>query len=85
MRLTHSERSILVAMSHGVLLRSHRELEGRKMFRLHEANGRKEPAELGDVQRLRAAGLIDSNKKFPVATFWLTDKGKLLLKRRDGY
>ena len=72
-------------MSRGTLLRSHRELDGRKMFRLHQANGRWEPADSDDVHRLRAAGLIDSNKKFPVATFWLTDKGKLVVARQDKY
>ena len=78
MRLSRSEQSILSAMSHGALLRSHRELDGQKMFRLHLANRQREPADFDDVHRLRDAGLIDSNKKFPVATFWLTDKGKLL-------
>ena len=68
-------------MSRGSLLKSHREIDGRKMFRLHQPDGRWQPAKADDVRRLRAAGLIDSNKKFPVATFWLTDEGRQLLGR----
>jgi hypothetical protein len=82
-RLTRSDKAILLAMSKGALLRSHRELDGHKMFRLHQANGHEEPAGRHDVQHLREAGLIDSNKKFPVATFWLTDKGKTLAGQGD--
>ncbi len=84
MRLTASERAILVAMSRGSLLRSHRYLDGQKMFRLHGLDGRWEPIAFNTVHRLREAGLIDSNKKFPVATFWLTEEGKLITSPTEG-
>jgi len=75
-RLTRSEQAIVLAISRGDLLKSHREVDGNKMFRLHQANGNWQPVSSDDVLHLRAAGFIDSNKKFPVATFWLTDKGR---------
>ncbi len=59
-------------MSCGELLRSHRDIDGNKTFRLHQTGGQWRPVGADDVHQLRAAGLIDSNKKFPVATFWLT-------------
>jgi hypothetical protein len=82
-RLSRTEHAILSAMSRGALLRSHRELDGQKMFCLHLADGGEEPADAHDVHRLREVGLIDSNKKFPVATFWLTSKGKLQAGQND--
>jgi hypothetical protein len=62
-------------MAKGVMLRSHRDVEGNKTFLLHE--GTEQPVQVRphDVHKLREIGLIDSNKKFPVATFWLTDAG----------
>lgn len=84
MRLNASERAILVVMSQGSMLRSHRDLDGHKMFRLHGVDGQWEPVDANVVHRLREAGLVDSNKKFPVATFWLTDKGKLLISPTEG-
>jgi len=75
-RLSASERAILAAMRHGSLLRSHRDMDGQKLFRLHSAEGPLERVDAEDVHHLRQLGLIDSNKKFPVATFWLTDKAR---------
>lgn len=73
MHLSQSQQDILQAMSRGVLLKSHRDIEGNKAFRLHRTGGQSRQISGDDVHKLRAAGLIDSNKKFPVATFWLTD------------
>jgi hypothetical protein len=70
--LSQAQREILEAMTRGELLRSHRDIEGNKAFRLHQTGGQWRPVNADDVHKLRAAGLIDSNKKFPVATFWLT-------------
>jgi hypothetical protein len=78
-RLSRSEQAIILAISQGALLKSHREVDGRKMFRLHEPSGNWQPVSSRDVRRLRAAGLLDSNKKFPVATFWLTNEGRRTL------
>jgi hypothetical protein len=62
-------------MSRGELLRSHRDIDGNKAFRLHGREGEWRAVSPADVDKLRGAGLIDSNKKFPVATFWLTVAG----------
>ncbi|UCG23089.1 MAG: hypothetical protein JSW55_13100 [Chloroflexota bacterium] len=74
--MNRSEQAIISAISRGELLKSHREVDGSKMFRLHQADGRWQSVSAKDVRRLRTAGLIDSNKKFPVATFWLTEIGR---------
>ncbi|MGD2077194.1 MAG: hypothetical protein PVH18_02350 [Chloroflexota bacterium] len=63
-------------MSRGEALRSHRDIEGNKYFRLHQPDGDWREVNANDVHALRAARLIDSNKKFPVATFWLTEGGR---------
>ncbi len=68
-------------MLRGELLRSHRDIEGNKAFRLHQIGDQWRPVSADDVHKLRAAGLIDSNKKFPVATFWLTEAASKLLSR----
>ena len=84
MRLNRSEQAIISAISRGELLKSHRKVDGNKMFRLHLADGRWRAVRSEEVLYLRAAGFIDSNKKFPVATFWLTDKGRRLLNPQNG-
>jgi hypothetical protein len=60
-------------------LKSHRDIEGNKMYKLHPLEGPEQivPAEVVDA--LVEHGLIDSNKKFPAATYWLTEKGKALV------
>jgi hypothetical protein len=78
MTLTSSQRQLLRAIAGGTFLKAHRDLEGNKTFQLHPRQGRAERVERADVEALVAAGLIDSNKKFPAATFWLTEKGAAL-------
>ena len=80
MKLTPTQVELLRAMAHGLILKSHRDLEGRKEYRLHSLDGRSAGVIWEDVEALQAAGLIDSNKKFPTATYWLTDTGRALLK-----
>ena len=63
-------------MAGGWTLKAHRYLDGRKEYRLHSLEGTSEAVAPETVQALSEAGLIDSNKKFPAATFWLTDKGR---------
>ena len=60
-------------MDHGLTLKSHRDLEGHKEYRLHDLHGQSAVVSWEDVENLQSAGLIDSNKKFPSATYWLTD------------
>ncbi len=63
-------------MGSGWTLKAHRDIEGRKEFRLHPLEGEAEAVDGAAVARLVAQGLIDSNKKFPAATFWLTEAGR---------
>lgn len=78
MKLTASQRRILQAVGQGWTLKAHRDLEGGKAYRLHSLDpaGSAEEVAAADVQALVTGGWIDSNKKFPAATFWLTPAGK---------
>ncbi len=70
---------MLQFMSSGLRLKDHRDIEGRKTFVLHREDDSGEPVNEADVDALVSAGLISSNKKFPAATYWLTEQGKALL------
>jgi flagellar motor protein MotB len=72
--------ALLQSISAGLRLKDHRDIEGRKTFVLHREDDSGEPANEADVNALVDAGLISSNKKFPAATYWLTDNGTTLLK-----
>lgn len=75
--LSRAEKEVLVALGTGWTLKSHRYLDGRKEYRLH-------PLDEGDAREvawetmegLRERALIDSNKKFPAATYLLTERGQ---------
>ncbi len=64
------------AIAAGRTLKVQRDLDGRKLYQLHSLDGRTEAVEAQTVASLVARGLIDSNKKFPAATFWLTPLGQ---------
>lgn len=70
---------MLLALASGCALKSHRYLDGRKVYRLHALDRPAEMVRRATVDRLIKRRLIDSNKKFPAATFWLTDQGKELV------
>ena len=76
MPLTPAQAELLQALARGLTLKSHRDLEGHKEFRLHATGGQSTLVAWEDVEALQSAGLIDSNKKFPAATFWLTGAGR---------
>lgn len=71
--------ALLLAMASGLRLKDHRDIDGRKSFMLHREDDSGEPVDKSDVEALMDAGLISSNKKFPAATYWLTDAGQRLL------
>jgi hypothetical protein len=77
--LSSAQQHILLAVADGVFLKAHRDLDGRKIFQLHPLTGSPEEVDGADVLALTEAGLLDSNKKFPAATFWLTDRGRALI------
>jgi hypothetical protein len=71
--------ALLQSMANGLRLKDHRDIEGRKTFVLHREDDSGESVSEADVNALVDAGFISSNKKFPAATYWLTDAGKALL------
>ena len=75
--MTPSERQVLRAIAAGWTLKAHRELDGAKIYRLHPLDDSSpQEVEQTTVEFLRREGLIDSNKKFPAATYLLTEKGQ---------
>lgn len=78
MTLSAEHRRLLLALAAGHTLKAHRDIEGHKEFRLYHTDGPTEIIPRRYVDDLAEQGLIDSNKKFPAATFWLTEKGKTL-------
>lgn len=77
MTISSSQQQVLVAMSAGWTLKAHRYLDGRKEYRLHALDGASEIIRPEIVETMAERGWIDSNKKFPAATFWLTEQGRL--------
>jgi uncharacterized protein YjhX (UPF0386 family) len=75
MKLSKAHWRVLRAMAAGERLKAHRSIEGEKVFRLHPLDGAPHPVERAVVETLVRHGLIDSNKKFPTASFWLTPQG----------
>ncbi len=78
--LSESQRQIIFKMAQGMRLKDHRDIEGNKRFVIYAPDGRGDCVAREDVEALVDAGLISSNKKFPSATYWLTEAGKALVK-----
>ena len=77
--LAGEQLRILNAVAAGWTLKAHRDLEGGKAYRLQPLDGPTEAVRAEAVLGLVERGLLDSNKKFPAATFWLTDQGRQTL------
>jgi hypothetical protein len=78
--LTKEERQILQFMQMGWTLKSHRYLNGSKVYRLHSLGGEAVEVRNGVVAGLLRRGLLHSNQKFPAATFLLSDRGEQVLR-----
>lgn len=77
MALRGVEHQLLEVMAEGAALKSHRDVEGHKIYLLHRLGaGSPSPISATVVETLYRQGLIESNQKFPVATYLLTDRGK---------
>ncbi len=76
---TPAQVELLQAIASGLTLKSHRDLEGNKEYRLHTPAGQSVIVVWEVVEGLQSAGLIDSNKKFPSASYWLTGAGRAYL------
>jgi hypothetical protein len=70
-------------MASGSTLKVHRYLDGTKEYRLQALDRAAAIVERSDVEVLQEQGLLDSNKKFPAATFWLTAAGRARLDSSD--
>ncbi len=76
MNLSQEQQGVLVALIEGSGLKAHRYLDGAKIYRLHSlSDDTVQEISSDTIERLRNAGLIVSNMKFPVATYMLTPKG----------
>ena len=73
------ELALLQKIAAGFLLKSHRDLDGQKVYKLWSPAGPEEVVAYSVVQKLLSQKLITTNQKFPAATFLLTSKGKKLL------
>jgi hypothetical protein len=77
MRLGRQEKEVLRALVSGYQLKSHRYLDGQKIYTLHDtATDATRPVRVTTVDRLRDLGLIVGNMKFPAATYMLTIEGE---------
>jgi hypothetical protein len=74
--LTGEQMRILRAVAGGWTLKAHRDVEGGKIYRLYPLEGPAEVVRAEAVLGLVERGLLDSNKKFPAATFWLNERGQ---------
>ncbi|MCL4504913.1 MAG: hypothetical protein M1434_11175 [Chloroflexi bacterium] len=84
MHLVNIHKQLLLAMASQGFLKAHRDIEGKKVYILHPLEGGEEIIPSTAVEYLVEHGLIDSNKKFPAATFWLTEKGKQFVAQLHG-
>ncbi len=78
-RLSAQERELLIMLVQGGALKAHRDLNGGKEHRLQQLDGVVHGVPARTVGKLRRRGLIASNKKFPAATYLLTDRGRQLV------
>lgn len=83
--LSKKQKALLAKIANGETLKSHRHLDGRKVYLLHPLNGKPAAVSPRAVQSLVRHGMLSSNQKFPVATFYLTPKGAAITEkfRRD--
>jgi len=78
MKLSPAQRDVLLAIAGGARLKSHRDIDGHKRFRLHAVEGPPRTLRRATVESLLRRGLLGSNQKFPAATLWLTESGRRL-------
>ena len=84
MKLSKMQANALQALISGATLKSHRYLDGTKLYKLRALDGLETTVRWATVQALKERGLIDSNKKFPAATYLLTEKGRQVAERLSG-
>ena len=83
MKLSKEEENLLRYLIKGDMLKSHRDIDGNKLYKLHPLAGPPIVINSRVVDKLKKRGLIGSNQKFPAATYLLTEKGKQQAKRLE--
>ena len=76
--VSNAQKRIIRALKNGSTLKSHRYLDGTKIYQLHHLDGTGTTMRQKTVAILRLRGFIQGNHKFPAATYVLTEKGKQL-------
>lgn len=81
--ITAKQKQLMIRIAAGWTLKSHRYLDGEKLYRLYPPEPEGEPEEVAfrDVQKLLRKRLLTTNQKFPAATFLLTTKGQKLISK----
>jgi hypothetical protein len=74
-----AEEALLRALLDGAVLKVHRTVDGAKVHQLHCHGEPPRAVEAATVRRLEAQNLIQSNMKFPAATYLLTEQGAILM------
>ncbi len=74
--LSPPQRALLRVLLDGATLKAHRYLDGTKMHQLHALDGTTTDVPESLVEALKRRRLIESNKKFPAATYLLTERGR---------
>jgi hypothetical protein len=82
-KLSKAESNLLHALLKGDTLKSHRYLDGTKIYQVHSLEGRVEPVQKRLVETLQKHGFITSNQKFPAATYLLTEQGRAVAARLE--
>lgn len=84
MNLPPEAASVLRQLANGDYLKSHRYLDGTKVFQLHGLDGSTTEVSHTVVDLLLKEGLVSSNQKFPAATYMLTPAGSTLARSLSG-
>ena len=83
MKLSDTQQHVLLGLVRGATLKAHRYLDGAKSYKLHLLDGAVETISSSTMDVLKDKGLIDSNKKFPAATYLLTEQGRKVAESLD--
>jgi parvulin-like peptidyl-prolyl isomerase len=73
--LEPAQAALLMKLQQGAVLKVHRTVDGDKVYRLHQTGAPDQEIAAALVATLTDRNLLQSNMKFPAATFLLTDKG----------
>lgn len=80
---TKADLKLLQSLADGDTLKSHRYIDGTKVYQLHALDGSSRSVGRESVETLYERGLIETNQKFPAATYWLTEAGHTWLKQHS--